>query len=290
MNGKYLINSVNKASTKNGKAYLRLQLYEPGGRSWKAVLWEDKDLKSGQVIEAWVEEGEFGGEQQLNVKACRVVDDDPGDLFLPRTKQSVDGLFEELQGFVNSLDDQKLRLLLKVAIDDPRWKRAPAGKTMHHAYLGGLLEHTVNLCRLSDAVAKLYPTLRRELLIAASVLHDLGKMDEMSCGVTIEYTVEGQLLGHIAIGLLRTDTWMKELGFDKDLRLTVLHLIASHHGNLAYGAIKQPSIVEAQVFSNLDGIDANLGKMTALVEKAGADKEWTDKADWGSPALWLGAK
>jgi 3'-5' exoribonuclease len=287
-NNKYLINSVTRAETKNKRVYLRMQLFEPGGKAHKAVFWEDRELKSGQVIEAWVEEDSFGGEAQLNVKACRVTNDDPGELFLPRTKQSVDGLYAELLDFVASVTDMKLQGLLQLATMDPRWKRAPAAKVNHHSYLGGLLEHVVNLCRLSDAVSRLYPTLRRDLLITASILHDIGKMSEMSCGVTIEYTSEGNLLGHIYLGMARVDKWIDTLDFDPVLRLTVLHLIASHHGNLNYGAIKQPSIVEAQVFSDLDGIDAHLGKMAALVEKAGQGKEWTDRADWGSPALWLG--
>ncbi|MHB8503143.1 MAG: 3'-5' exoribonuclease YhaM family protein [Candidatus Acidiferrales bacterium] len=288
-NQKYLINSVQTAKTKNGKEYLRMQLFEPGGKSHKAVFWESRDLKSGQVIEAWVEESEFGGEAQLNVKACRVTDDDPGELFLPRTKQSVDGLYAELQAFVEEVKDEKLKALLSLVVADPRWKRAPAAKSMHHAFLGGLLEHTVNLCRLARAVHGLYPTfLNQDLLLTGAILHDLGKMDEMSSGVTIEYTPEGNLLGHVGIGLLRVDKLIDTLDFPPALRLTVLHIIASHHGNLNFGALKQPSIVEAQVFSNLDGIDANIGKMTALVEKAGPNKEWTDKADYGSPALWLG--
>ena len=289
---KFLINSVTEATTQRGKSYLRGQLYEPGGKSHKFVFWDPgtTKFKSGQVIDALVEESEFAGEAQLNIKAARIVNDDPGELFLPRTKQSVDGLYDELVGFAASVSDGPIRALLTTAIGDPRWKRAPAAKTMHHAFLGGLLEHAVNLCHLADAISKLYPLLRRDLLITGAILHDIGKMSEMSCGTTIEYTTEGQLLGHVAIGLLRVDKWMDELNFGEELRLTILHIIGSHHGNLNFGAIKQPSIVEAQVFCNLDGIDASIGKMTALVEKAGPEKEWTDKADFGSPALWLGGK
>jgi 3'-5' exoribonuclease len=287
---KYLINSVQEATTQRGKKYLRMQLFEPGGKAHKSVYWDAGStvFKSGQVIDALAEESEFGGEAQLTIKAARVTDDDPGELFLPRTKRSVDGMYEELEDFVESVDSTLLRQLLLKATSDPRWKRAPAAKSNHHAFLGGLLEHTTNLCRLVDALAKLYPQLRRDLLITGAILHDLGKMDEMSSGVTIEYTAEGNLLGHIAIGLLRVSEWMKELAFDEELRLTVLHIVASHHGNLNFGAIKQPSIVEAQVFCDMDGMDAHIGKMDALVEKAGPGKEYTDKADFGSPALWLG--
>jgi 3'-5' exoribonuclease len=288
MNQKYLINSVNKATTKNGKVYLRLQLFEPGGKSHKAVFWEDKPLVSGQVIEAWVEESEFGGEAQLNVKACRVTDDDPGELFLPRTSQSVDGLYTELLKFASEVENPLLKQLLEKATADPRWKRAPAAKVMHHAVLGGLLEHTVCLCRLAYAVAALYPMLRRDLLVTGAILHDIGKQDELSCGIVIDYTPIGELLGHISIGMLRVDKWMDELKFSPELRLVVLHIIGSHHGNMSYGAIKQPAIVEAQIFSNLDGIDANMGKMKALVEKAGADKIWTDKPDFSSSRLYIG--
>src|SRR5690242_20481138 len=131
---KYLINSVNKANTGRGRTYLRMQLFEPGGKSWKAIFWEDKDLKSGQVIDALCEESEFNGEAQLTVKAARVTNDDPGELFLPRTSQNVEKMYEELrQRFIGEVSNPSLRKLLFLATDDPRWKRAPAAKTMHHA-------------------------------------------------------------------------------------------------------------------------------------------------------------
>jgi len=246
------------------------------------VFWDpgSTKFKSGQVIDALTEDSEFAGEHQLNVKAARVVDDDPGELFLPRTSYSIDGLYEELNKFVAEITSEPLRKLLELAVIDPRWKRTPAAKQIHHAVIGGLLEHVTNLCRLAYSLAVLYPKLKRDLLVTAAILHDIGKQDELSNGVTIEYTLDGEILGHIVIGLLRVDKWMDELKFNDELRRTVRHLIISHHGSPQYGSPKSPMILEAQVFNNMDGIDANIGKITAAIEKAGPDKEWSDKVDW----------
>jgi len=288
MTGDFLINTVEKSTMKNGKSYMRLKLYAPGGKLWPAVFWEDRDdLKSGQVVEVMAEESEYNKEPQLTIKALRISKKDPSDIFLPRTPYNIDGLYAELQGCISLVSDEKLRALLELATVDERWKRSPAATMMHHAYLGGLLEHTVNLCRLAKAVCELYPTLKRDLLLVACVLHDIGKMDEITCSTTLEYSTDGNLLGHIVIGLLRVEKWMDELAFDDELRRQVRHLIISHHGSQQYGSPKEPMTVEAQVFNNLDGIDANMGKMLAAISKTAPDKEWSEKTDF-KQRLYLG--
>ncbi len=276
---KYLVQQVSKASTARGKNYLRLRLFELGGKAWNAVWWEDKELPTGVVIDALAEESEFAGQPQLTIKAARVTNDDPSDLFLPKTQQSVDGLFAELLGFIDGVVDRHLRGLLILATNDPRWRRAPAAMKIHHAYLGGLLEHTVNLCRLVNVVAPLYPAARRDLLITAAVLHDVGKLEELTCGVNIEYSTDGQLLGHIIIGLLWVDGWMTELDFPGELRRLVRHLIISHHGAQAYGSPKPPQLLEAQLFTALDGLDAGMGAALAVLEKAAPDAVWTEETN-----------
>lgn len=294
---KYLVQTVTKAEMKNGRKYLKLKLLEKGGRSWPGVFWEDRDVPTGVVVDLMVEEGEFGGTPQLDVKALRITNDDPGD-YLPKSPYNVDAMFEELKGFIADVANPALKLLLERATIDPRWKRAPAAQTMHHAYLGGLLEHTVCLLRLAKSVHELYSTeLNRDYLYTAAVLHDFGKIQELSSDINLSYTTEGELLGHVTLGLLRVSRIMDEdresfgtVIEPTDLRIIVLHLIGSHHGNVNYGAIKVPMTVEAQLFSDLDGLDAHIAKARAVINRTSPDKIWTDKMKWDEPRYYLGEK
>ena len=285
----YLVNSIEHVTSKNGKKYMRMKLFADSGRQWPAMGWaDDENLKAGMVIDALTKESEYNGEAQLEVTAHRVIQKS-ADAFYPKTKYSIDGMMKELGDFVDSVENDKIHKLLEKAVVDERWRRAPAAVKMHHAFIGGLLEHVLELCRLSNAVQKLYPVLNRDLLIAASILHDIGKMEEMNCGQTIEYTTSGELLGHILQGILRIDRWMEDLEFDVSTRMHIKHIIASHHGNMAFGAIKEPATLEAQIFSNLDGISANMGKITAAIERAKPDSEWSDKTDY-KQRIWIGGR
>ena len=285
---RYLIQSVTKATTNRGKDYLRMTMYEPGGKLWTALLWESKELEAGQVVDALTELDSYNGQEQLKVKAIRVLDEKPTDEFLPRSKNDSATLYAELQSWVGSVKDPGVCKLLSRAIGDTRWLRAPAAQKIHHAYLGGLVEHVVNLCRLADAIAKLYPALRRDLLIAGAVLHDIGKLDELEYQNNIEYTTDGNLLGHIVIGYERAVRWMDEIPelSDENRRL-VRHIIISHHGQQAYGSPKPPQIAEAAVFTALDGLDATLGTINAAIDRTSPGKSWTDRPARGE-AIYIG--
>lgn len=277
---KFMIQSATHAQSGKGLKYMRFKLLEEGGKVHNATFFEDhEDLKSGMFVDVMYEDDEFNGEPQLKVSAMRETTGMP-ELFLPHTPYNVGAMLTELRGFVDSVSDRLIQALLLKALEDERWQRAAAATMVHHAYLGGLLEHTLNLVRLADTVSKLYPRLRRNLLIAGAMLHDIGKMDEMTNGINIEYTVEGNLFGHVFQGLLRIDSWTKELGFDEERRRLVLHLVAAHHGQQQYGAIKPPLVVEAQVLCDIDGLDAHLGAMWSVIDKAPAGREWSDKVKW----------
>lgn len=286
----YLVNSAEQATTKTGKKYLRLKLYEPGGKLWSGMFWSDAEPPPvGKVVDVLAELDSYQGQEQLKITALRVTDKDPSDVFLPKSKYDVDAMYEELLSFRDSVGNGHIRDLLNEATLDPRWRRTPAAKAMHHAFLAGLLEHTVNLCRLADMVCKLYPVLRRDLMICAAIIHDIGKMDELQCSTVIEYGIEGLLIGHISIGLVRVTKWMDELKFDAELRMIIQHLILSHHGNKSYGSPVEPAILEAQVFSNLDGLDANIGKIFGAIAKTAEGKEWTEPVEYKTK-YYLGKK
>src|SRR5579864_3594430 len=278
---KSMIQQVIPAESKKGFKYTRFKLLEPGGKAHQATWMEEHhEFLAGMIVDSMVEPEEYNGEPQLKISYMKVRPEESPEEFLPHTPYDVEHMLTELLDFAKSVRDELLRKLLHKALSDPRWRRSAAATTVHHAYLGGLLEHTLNLARLVNAIAALYPRLRRDLLMTGAVLHDIGKMAEIASGINIEYTDAGQLEGHIIIGRDMVIAWMRELGFDEDRRMLVSHLILSHHGQQQYGSPKPPLCVEAQVLCDIDGLDAHMGAMFAVIDKARPGQLWSDKVKW----------
>jgi len=192
---------------------------------------------------------------------------------MPSTTYDVADLWRQLIGFVDSLTNPDLKLLLATLLADPdlaqAYREAPAAKQLHHAWLGGLLEHVVSLCTLADRVAPHYPLLDRDLLLTGVILHDIGKVRELSWEIGFEYTVEGSLLGHIQIGAALAEKTIDSLpNFPPKLKTLVLHMILSHHGKLEFGSPKLPMIPEALVLNFLDDLDAKMQAVTGEFEKS----------------------
>jgi 3'-5' exoribonuclease len=163
-----------------------------------------------------------------------------------------------------------------------RMRRAPAAKAMHHAYMGGLLEHVVSLCGLCRAMADHYKNLDIDLLLTAAILHDVGKLDELSYDRAVAYTTPGQLLGHIMIGYEYVSLRMDAIeGFPASLKILVQHMMASHHGKLEFGSPKVPQFREAVLFNYLDELDSRMGAMRHALDSPEGEGEWTGRA----PAL-----
>jgi len=284
---KFMIQQATHATSGKGMKYMRFKLLEEGGKSHQATFFEDHDaLKPGVFVDVMYEDDSFNGEPQLKVSAMRVTEGSP-EAYLPHTPYNVGKMLSELRGFVDSVTDRLFQALLLKALEDERWQRAAAATQIHHSYLGGLLEHTLNLARLASKVSELYPRLRRDLLMTGAILHDIGKMDEMTSGINIDYTAVGNLEGHIIIGRDRVIAWAKELSFDEERRRLVSHLILSHHGQGQFGSPKPPIVVEAQVLCDIDGIDAHLGAMYAVIDRTTAGREFSDKVKWET-RLYLG--
>jgi 3'-5' exoribonuclease len=197
---------------------------------------------------------------------------DKSDL-LPSTTYDVAALWDQLLGFVASLINADLKRLLTTMLDDPAlaqaYREAPAAKQLHHAWLGGLLEHVVSLCTLADRVVPHYPLLDRDLVLTGVILHDIGKVRELSWEIGFEYTIEGTLLGHIQMGVALTEKAIDSLpDFPPKLKTLVLHMILSHHGKLEFGSPKLPMIPEALVLNFLDDLDAKMQAVTGEFEKS----------------------
>ena len=201
---------------------------------------------------------------------------------LPATTGEVAALWTALQAVVASMTNPDLKRLLEALLDDPAiaqaFRLAPAARQLHHAWLGGLLEHVVSLIGLADRVASHYPMLDRDLLMAGVILHDIGKIRELSWDTGFDYTVEGVLLGHIQMGVDLAEKTIAGLpGFPDRLRTLVLHMILSHHGKLEFGSPKLPMIPEALVLNFVDDLDAKMQAMASEFERSAREGRAPDE-------------
>lgn len=270
----------------SGKPYLRLSLGDRTGvieaRMWENFERDAASFSRDDFVKVQGRVDLFNGRKQLRVDKVRRAE--PGEIeiadYFPHTKENVDALAAELQAHIASVRNPWLLRLLQDVMTDagvaPRFRRAPAAKSMHHAFVGGLLEHVVSVCRLCRAVAGSYPELDADWLITAAVLHDVGKLDELTYERAFAYSDEGQLLGHIMIGLELVTKKMDAIeGFPAEMKTLVKHLLISHHGKHEFGSPKLPAFREAVVFNFLDDLDSKLGAMRASLEDAGGEDGWT---------------
>ena len=277
--GYFLVLAKQQRTTKNNKPYLNLILGDKTGQL-EGRVWElsdpriAKDFERGDIVKARGSASRFDDRLQMKIDQLRVAtpaEVDKSDL-LPSTTCDVASLWRQLLGFVASLANPDLKRLLTAMLDDPAlaqaYREAPAARQLHHAWLGGLLEHVVSLCTLAERVATHYPILDRDLLMTGVILHDIGKLRELSWETGFDYTVEGALLGHIQIGTALTERAIDSLpNFPPKLKTLVLHMILSHHGKLEFGSPKLPMIPEALALSFLDDLDAKMQAMQGEFDK-----------------------
>jgi 3'-5' exoribonuclease len=276
----FLVLLKQQRTTKANKPYLHLILGDKTGQL-EGRAWElgdpriAKNVERGDLVKARGCVSRFDERLQMKVDQLRVAQPaeiDKADM-LPSTTYDVAELWRQLVGFVESLNNADLKLLLTTLLEDPAlagaYREAPAAKQLHHAWLGGLLEHVVSLCTLADRVAPQYPLIDRDLLLTGVILHDIGKLRELSWAIGFEYTVEGMLLGHIQMGAALAERTMDSLpSFPSKLKTLVLHMILSHHGKLEFGSPKLPMIPEALVLNFLDDLDAKMQAVASEFDKS----------------------
>jgi 3'-5' exoribonuclease len=275
----FLVLAKQQRTTKNNKAYLNLILGDKTGQL-EGRVWEltdpriAKDFERGDIVKARGSASRFDDRIQMKIDQLRLAQPNEVDKtdLLPSTTYDVADLWRQLVAFVDSFTNPDLKLLLTTLLGDPalaqNYREAPAAKQLHHAWLGGMLEHVVSLLTLADSVAPHYPILDRDLLFTGIILHDVGKIRELSWGTGFEYTVEGSLLGHIQIGTALAERTIDSLpNFPPKLKLLVLHMILSHHGKLEFGSPKLPMIPEALVLNFLDDLDAKMQAVQGEFDK-----------------------
>jgi 3'-5' exoribonuclease len=282
----FLVHEKEVRNTREGRAYLRLELGDRSGtieaRMWEQFETAAKDISRDDFVKVQARVEIYRNKPQLALVQLRLAKPEEIDLadYLPHTAADVDKMWAELLGYAESLGNPWLKKLVLGIIADPEvarcYKRAPAAKVMHHAYLGGLLEHVIGLCGMAKVVAGHYPELDVDLLLTAAMLHDVGKLQELCYERAIGYTTEGQLLGHIVIELETVSRAIDKIeGFPPALKTVVQHLLISHHGQYEFGSPKLPMIREAMVFHYLDDLDSKLAAVRAALASGAGDFEWS---------------
>jgi len=286
----FLVQSKETRTTRDGKPYLALRLSDHTGvveaRMWDGISEVEREFERNQVVKVEAAVESYRNRMQLKVRRLRKALEDevtPAD-YLPQTSLDVEGLYQELLEVAGSVGDSHLRALLLAVLEDEELagplKQAPASKTLHHAYGGGLVEHIVSLCRLCRLAAQNYPEVNLDLLLTGAILHDIGKVHELSYERAFDYTTVGNLVGHITIGTELVSRKMDTLeGFPAELRTLVQHLILSHHGRLEFGSPVTPRFAEALLLHYLDDIDSKMEAIRsslATAEAGGREGDWTD--------------
>jgi 3'-5' exoribonuclease len=282
----FLVHEKEIRNTNTGKPYLRMELGDRSG-TVEARMWEQfesfaKEVNRDDFIKVQARVEIYRNKPQLSLQQFRLARPAEIDIadFLAHTPFNVEEMYQALLSDAEGIKNPWLRQLVLKVLCDPqiaaRYKRAPAAKVMHHAYIGGLLEHVVGLCGLAKLVAAHYPELDVDLLLTAAMLHDVGKLDELCYERSVAYTVEGQLLGHIVMELETVTRAMDAIeSFPAKLKTVVEHMLISHHGQYEFGSPKLPMIREALVFHYLDDMDSKVAAVrTALAVESG-EENWS---------------
>lgn len=283
---------------KNGEPYLALTLADRTGqieaKMWDGVPEAMNTFEQDDFIKVRGLLNKYNGRFQLTIHKVRSMEAGEVDYadYLPKTDKNVDELWGTVAGYVQGFQNQHLKALIQAFMDDAEieraYKNAPAAKTLHHAFIGGLLDHVVSLFRSCDLMSRNYPDVDRDLLMAGAFLHDIGKIHELTYARSFSYTTSGQLLGHMIIELEMLHSKLAGLpGFPAELKILLEHLIISHHGKYEFGSPKLPMFPEALMLHYLDDLDSKMESMRAHFQREqGLESEWTAyNASLGRPLL-----
>jgi 3'-5' exoribonuclease len=283
----FMVKNATRAISNNGTPYLSLTLQDTSG-TIDAKMWqiEDSDLdiaQIGRLVKVNGLVGVYKGHPQLKINDLSPVSEDSVDLskFIPTAPVSVEAMEKRLWEFVDLIEDEELKKITTTILKD-NWEAYttyPAGVSVHHAYLGGLMFHSLSICAMAIKVADQYSFLSKDYLIAGSLLHDIGKTRELSGPKISTYTEGGNLLGHITLGADLVYEEGKKEGMDAEKLMVLTHMILAHHGEMELGSPKVPATAEAYVLHALDDLDAKMEclKTTYSTTEEG---EFTGKITW----------
>ena len=286
ISGIYFCKSRVAAMTKNGKQYDNVILQDKTG-AIDAKIWDPNssaiaEFETNDYVDVVGDVNLFAGSLQVSIRRARIAEETEYDIadYMPCSRYSVEDMYKALMNYVNSIKYPYLSRLVKMFFEDDKEiveliKSSSAAKSVHHGFVGGLLEHTLGVTRLCSIYSKAYTFLNHDLLIAAALFHDIGKIRELSQFPQNDYTEDGQLIGHIIIGYQMVHEKIAEIdGFPQVLARELEHCILSHHGELEYGSPKKPAIAEALALNLADNTDAKMETMREILDNT------TVKGDW----------
>ncbi len=282
----YLCRSKQILQTKNGKDYISVILSDKtgniDGKVWEISSPGIREFELLDYVDIEADVTSFNNNLQLNIRSIRVAGE--GEYiksdYMPTSIYDNDKMYEELLEIIKGVKHEQLgRLLRAFFVEDKDFiacfRSASAAKSVHHSFVGGLLEHTLSVANMCEYFAKHYPAVNHDLLVTGALLHDIGKVREISAMPQNDYTDEGQLIGHIVIGVEMIDEKadiVKDM--PKPLYNELRHMILAHHGEFEFGSPKKPALIEAMALNLADNADAKLEIMTELMAKAGSSTDW----------------
>ena len=281
----YLCKTKRSAETRNGKPYNNLTLQDKtgtlDGKVWDPNSGGIADYEEMDFIEVFGEVISYNNALQLNIKQLRKPYEDEYNAadYMPTSEKSVDGMYNELLSYINQVENKYLHQLLQYYFVKDQafiktFKTHSAAKSVHHGFAGGLLEHTLSIVKMCEYYVKAYPLLSKDLLYTAAIFHDIGKTRELSSFPENDYTDDGQLLGHIVIGVEMISEGVRNIeGFPAKIASELKHCVVAHHGELEFGSPKKPALAEAVALHYADATDAKLQTLTEIFKDKDGN-EW----------------
>jgi 3'-5' exoribonuclease len=275
---------------KNGKPYINLVLMdrtgEIQGKIWERAGEINKEFDKNDIIRIRSKTSTYQGIKQLIIYETEKIDKSTVDIleFLPKSKRDLDDMLLELMDILDEVDNEYLKKLLALFFEDDEFitlfKKAPAAKSIHHVFIGGLLEHTLSVCKIISTISNHYETVDKSLLLTGGFLHDIGKVRELSYENLFDYTDEGRLIGHIVIGVeIINERISKIKDFPEELSILLKHLVISHHGEYEFGSPKRPKTIEALILHSIEDMDAKINGFREFINK---NKDNKDESKWTS--------
>lgn len=279
VDGFCLVKSVEQKTSSKGDTYLDFTLGDStgdiNGKLWRYNIAEHGEYKANDIVKVRGTISQYNGTDQLRIERIRIaIEQDNVHIedFVRTSGYSSEQMFDELFNIANAFSDSDLKRIVTTVLTDNRnallyW---PAAYKLHHALRGGLLMHTLSIVRVCEGICNVYPFIDRELLLSGAILHDIAKIQEFDvndAGIADGYTVEGNLLGHLAMGATQIDRYAEKLGIDRRVSVLLQHMVLSHHGEPEFGAAVRPMFIEAEILSEVDLMDARIYEMREAVSE-----------------------
>lgn len=285
LNKKFMIFEMVKSVTKDDRPYIRVTLLDSDGGQTNGIMFDSNKLdfepEKGDIVDVTGTLQSYNGQMQLKINNIRKGSSEDILEFLPKSKNDPEEMLQELKNILGEIKCPYIKKLVEGFLKDEKmlqiFKYHPAAKSVHHAYVSGLLEHTLSVIKLSTLMADYYKNLvNKDILLAGALFHDIGKLFELDIQKGFDYTDSGKLLGHILMGIEMVNGYISEIeDFPVVKKNLILHLIASHHGIEDFGAIKKPKTYEAMILHHLDDLDAKMNNISSIFAKENIDSGWS---------------